>query len=416
MLNIDIARKLENIQTPFWYYDIELLNRTIDTVKSTAAKYDIDVHYAIKANAEERILNTISAAGLGADCVSGNEVLQAAKCGFKPEKIVYAGVGKTDKEIYDALNMGIFAFNCESIPEIEVINEMAGAMGVNASIFIRINPNIDAHTHKKITTGLFENKFGISEYDFEKILSLNSKCRNITINGLHFHIGSQITEVESVFRLECETVNGIVEWFESRGMEIRNIDLGGGLGIDYQDPDGHPVPDFEAWMRVISESIKRRPDQRVHIEPGRSIVAQCCSLLTKVLFVKECESKTFLIVDAGMNNLIRPALYDAYHKIENLSVKMRHISKPVPGEDRHDPHHQYDVVGPVCESSDVWGVGRFLPYSVRGDLMAIRSAGAYGQVMESKYNLRDLAPVVWSDRLDSATQKIDYMKLATSRL
>ena len=394
--------KFGQMATPFYYYDMELLGRTLDTLVSLASKYDIDVHYAVKANVERRILETVAGRGLGADCVSGNEVLMALRCGFPAEKTVFAGVGKSDKEIYAALTAGIEAFNCESLHEICVINEMAGACGLRARVAVRINPNIDAHTHKYVTTGLFENKFGIASHEFDALVDLLGRCHNIDFTGLHFHIGSQIVEVSDVFGLEAARVREIVTWFEDKGLKVDNVDFGGGLGVDYEAPDVNPVPSFEDWMQALDKGFLRRPGQRLHIEPGRSVVAQCGSLISRVLFVKSGETKTFLILDAGMNDLIRPALYGAYHKIENLSAI---------GRDDEEGLQSYDVVGPVCESSDVWGQGRLLPVSERGDLVAIRSAGAYGQVMASRYNLRDFAPAVFSDALDEAPRLIDYSKI-----
>ena len=399
MLDINTIERLEGIATPFYYYDMDLFRRTIEHVAVLAEEYQIKVHYAVKANVERRLLEEISAKGFGADCVSGNEVLHAHSCGFPAEKIVYAGVGKSDREIYDAMMLGIEAFNCESLQEIFVINEMAHLHGVKANISVRINPDIDAHTHKYVTTGLYENKFGISNHEFDKLIEFIQKSEHINFFGLHFHIGSQITRVEEVFSLECKRVNEIVKYFESKGLTVNNINLGGGLGVDYDDPDGNPIADFETWFQAISNNIVRRPNQNVHVEPGRSLVAQCASLISRVLFVKSGETKNFLIMDAGMNDLIRPALYGAYHKIENLSAEMRTF---------FPTHQAYDIVGPVCESSDVWGAGRLLPLSVRGDLMAIRSAGAYGQVMSSRYNMKDLAPSVFSDRLEDAPQVVDY--------
>ena len=299
--------------------------------------------------------------------------------------------------------LGIEAFNCESLQEIFVINEMAHLHGVKANISVRINPDIDAHTHKYVTTGLYENKFGISNHEFDKLIEFIQKSEHINFFGLHFHIGSQITRVKEVFSLECQRVNEIVKYFESKGLTVNNINLGGGLGVDYDDPDGSPIADFETWFNAISDNIIRREDQAVHVEPGRSLVAQCASLISRVLFVKSGETKNFLIMDAGMNDLIRPALYGAYHKIENLSAAQRSF---------FPTYQAYDIVGPVCESSDVWGAGRLLPLSVRGDLMAIRSTGAYGQVMASRYNMKDLAPTVFSDRLDDAPQAMDYFNLS----
>ncbi len=399
MLDFNTIEQLDKIATPFYYYDMDLFRKTVDHVAELAAEHDIKVHYAIKANVERRLLEYISAKGFGADCVSGNEVLHAHSCGFPAEKIVYAGVGKSDREIHDAMMLGIEAFNCESLQEIFVINEMAHIHGVKANVSVRINPDIDAHTHKYVTTGLYENKFGISQHEFEKLIEIIHKSEHINFIGLHFHVGSQISRVEEVFGLECRRVNEIVEYFEKKGLEIRNINLGGGLGVDYDDPDGGQIADFETWFRTISANIVRRPDQTVHVEPGRSLVAQCATLISRVVFVKSGETKNFLIMDAGMNDLIRPALYGAYHKIENLSASQRQF---------FPTFQAYDIVGPVCESSDVWGAGRLLPLSVRGDLMAIRSAGAYGQVMASRYNMKDLAPAVFSDAIGDAPMKKDY--------
>ena len=401
MLDFNTIDRFDKIATPFYYYDMELLNKTVDHVAELAEKHNIKVHYAVKANVERRVLECISAKGFGADCVSGNEVLHAHSCGFPADRIVYAGVGKTDKEIYEALTLGIEAFNCESLQEIYVINEMAHRYGIKASISVRINPDIDAHTHKYVTTGLYENKFGISQHEFEKLIEIIQKSEYIDFFGLHFHIGSQITRVEEVYSLECKRVNDIVRYFERQGLTVKNINLGGGLGVDYDDPDENAIADFSTWFETISKNIERRPDQTVHVEPGRSLVAQCASLISRVLFVKSGETKNFLIMDAGMNDLIRPALYGAYHKIENLSAEQRTF---------FPTHQAYDIVGPVCESSDVWGAGRLLPLSVRGDLMAIRSAGAYGQVMASRYNMKNLAPSVFSDDLDNSPVAKDYFE------
>ena len=401
MLDINTIEKLDRVATPFYYYDMDLFRKTVDYVAVLAEKHNIKVHYAVKANVERRLLEYISSKGFGADCVSGNEVLHAHDCGFPADQIVYAGVGKTDKEIYNALKLGIEAFNCESLQEIYVINEMARVYGLKANVSIRINPDIDAHTHKYVTTGLYENKFGISQHEFDKLIDIIKKSEHINFYGLHFHIGSQITRVAEVFALECKRVNEIVAYFERNGLKVDNINLGGGLGVDYDDPDENAIADFKTWFDTISENIVRREDQSVHVEPGRSLVAQCATLISRVLFVKSGETKNFLIMDAGMNDLIRPALYGAYHKIENLSAAQRTF---------FPTHQAYDIVGPVCESSDVWGAGRLLPLSVRGDLMAIRSTGAYGQVMASRYNMKDLAPSVFSDAIDEAPAVMNYFE------
>lgn len=411
MLELKEFEKFEELQTPFWYYDLDLLRRTADEVAKYSRKYGIGVNYALKANIEPRILQIISSKGFGADCVSGNEVIYAVEHGFRPETVVFAGVGKTDREISRAIDLGIGCFNVESLMELEVIDSIASAKGVRVNVAVRINPDIDAHTHKYVTTGLEENKFGISRHEFDSVIELLKRCKSVDFRGLHFHVGSQILDVREVYSEECRRASEIVDYFESRGLVVKNIDLGGGLGVNYKNPDSEPIPDFGTWFSTINDNLKRRPDQRVIIEPGRSIVAQCGSLISRVVFVKHGEHKSFLILDAGMNDLIRPALYGAYHHIENLTVEELNNSsshktragaatqeKTAPTESP-EAYASYDVTGPVCESDDVWGTDRRLPESHRGDLLAISSAGAYGSVMSSRYNLRDIAPAVFSDDL-----------------
>lgn len=390
MLRLPSPHSFDKIPTPFYYYDMGLLGETLDTLSAMAEKYCIKVHYAMKANYEGKIMRKIAERGFGADCVTANEAEWAVKNGFVPGKLMFAGVGKTDDEIRRCLLLGIGAFNCESIQELQVIDSIAGEMGLRARVGIRMNPNVDAHTHRYITTGLEENKFGIETYAIDSLVSTLKTCRNVDFTGLHFHVGSQILDsIEEVFRLTCERAGEIVKAFEDRGLEVGSIDLGGGLGVLYADPDSALVPDFEKWFSTIDKYLRRRPEQVVRVEPGRSVVAQCGSLISRVLYVKPARTKTFLILDAGMNDLIRPALYGAFHLIENLSAGFR-------GE---EVMQDYDVVGPVCESDDVWGNNRELPLSLRGDLMAIRSAGAYGSTMSSRYNLRDLAKAVFSDEI-----------------
>lgn len=372
------------IETPFYFYDLDLLRRTLGIYKSQIGKYGYNAHYALKANANDRILDLIREYGLGADCVSGNEVKLAVRSGFDPQKIVYAGVGKSDKEIRTALRAGIFSFNCESVPEIRIINDLAAAAGCKAKISIRVNPDIDAHTHKYISTGLKENKFGISPWAFQDIADLLPECRNIELIGLHFHVGSQITELP-VFALLCRRIEELQQWFIEHRIPIRNLNLGGGLGVNYQDPIADPIAHFAEYFKVIHDNLVVRPGQQIHFEPGRALVAQCGHLISRVLYVKVGKEKKFAILDAGMNDLIRPALYQAHHDIENLSSGGRKL--------------RYDVVGPVCESSDCWGRKRMLSTCRRGDLIAIHSAGAYGQVMAMRYNQRDLARAVYSDDL-----------------
>lgn len=364
------------LRTPFYFYDLSLLDRTLAEIKRTARDANFKVHYAIKANANPGILRRIQAAGLGVDAVSGGEILAATESGFDGSKIVYAGVGKSDDEIRLALDKGIGCFNVESLPELEAIAAIATELGVKAPVAFRVNPNIDAHTHEYITTGLSENKFGIDLELLPGVLDAASKLDSIRIKGLHFHIGSQITENEP-FVMLCDTINRLVDEYAAKGIRFDTINVGGGLGIDYADPDRHPIPDFETYFKTFRNHLRLRPDQEVHFELGRSVVAQCGSLITRVLYVKEGLSKRFAIVDAGMTELIRPALYNAHHKIENISSPAGEM-------------HHYDVVGPICESSDCFGKDELLPTVRRGDFLALRSAGAYGEIMASQYNCRPL--------------------------
>lgn len=386
MFDKSLIEKFNNQETPFYYYDLALLDATLHKVNSLAKKYQFDIHYAVKANSNKRILNAISAYGLGADCVSGNEITAAMAAGFKADKILFAGVGKTDKEILQGLNSGIKAFNCESIEEIEVINQLAGQLATSSEIFLRINPDVDAKTHKYITTGLDENKFGINQQDLPDVLSILKKCSNIKFSGLHFHIGSQITSLD-VFKGLCLKVNQIADWFYQQGIKLKHLNLGGGLGVDYANPDKQPIADFENYFAVFNQLLNRQTDQTVHFELGRSIVAQSGSLITRVVYTKKGLHKNFVIVDAGMTELLRPALYQSYHQIDNLSAK---------NSSDKQQNKIYDVVGPICESSDCFAKSIALPQTQRGDIMAIRSAGAYGEVMMSNYNLRDKNPAFYA--------------------
>ena len=377
---------LKGIETPFYYYDVELLERTISAVREEAARYgNFHVHYAIKANYNPRLLEIIAAAGLGADCVSGGEVKAALDAGVPASKVVFAGVGKTDKEISLALDTGIFCFNVESIPELEAIEALAAQRGVNVDVAIRVNPNVGAHTHSNITTGLAENKFGVNYEQLDEVIDKIEGLEHITLIGLHFHIGSQILVMDDFIAL-CGRINELQELlFESRGLVLPHINVGGGLGIRYDAPDKFPVPDFNLYFATYAANLKLHPGQHVHFELGRSIVAQCGTLVTRATYVKRGTCKQFVIVDAGMNDLIRPALYDAYHRIENI------VSSK--------PDEVYDVVGPVCESSDVFCKDCKIPATERGDLLAIRSAGAYGEAMAFGYNCRELPKAVLSTDL-----------------
>lgn len=376
--------KLKALPTPFYYYDVKLLQDTLDMVKNEAGKYGYHAHYAVKANANPRILSIIAENGLGADCVSGGEVKAALDAGFPADKIVFAGVGKADWEINLGLDNDIFCFNVESAVELEIIDELAAAKNKVASVALRINPEVDAHTHAKITTGMKENKFGINLSQLGQVLDNLANLKNVKLIGIHFHIGSQITDM-SAFRNLVIRVNEIQEDLEARGIRIENVNFGGGLGIDYYHPNHLPIPAFDNYFAVFNKLLKIRPGQQVHFEPGRSVVAQCGTLISKVLYVKEGETKKFAILDAGFTELIRPAMYDAYHRIENISSD--------------EDVELYDVVGPICESSDVFGRDVELNKAHRGDLIALRSAGAYGEVMASQYNCRQLPKAYYSDTI-----------------
>jgi diaminopimelate decarboxylase len=385
MFDPEIIKQFSQLPTPFYYYDVDLLKNTVIAASKSASKYDFILHYALKANSNPKILQIISNFHYGADCVSGNEISTALENGFHPEQVVFAGVGKSDEEIITALDHEILSINVESFQELEVINELAAARNKVARIALRIIPNVNPHTHHFITTGLEENKFGIHPWEFDGIIERLKTLSNIKFTGLHFHIGSQITDRE-VFKNLCIRANEINLWFIEHHLFPEIINLGGGFGVDYTDPDKYAVPDFESWFNVFNKFMELQGNQHLHFEPGRALVAQCGSLITKVLYLKKGIHTQFAIVDAGMNDLIRPALYQSYHKIENLSSTQQ--------------PEKYDVVGPICESSDCFGKAVRLPVTQRGDLIAIRSAGAYGQTMASRYNLRDLAPAVYSDEFE----------------
>lgn len=377
-------KTFETIETPFYYYDTTLLQKTIDAIKK-AAPSSYHIHYALKANAHPKILEIIRSANFGADCVSGNEVKRAVECGFNSNEIVFAGVGKSDKEINYALDHSIFCFNVESIHELQIINELAKSKNKIANVALRINPNVDAYTHKYITTGLEENKFGINPYEFDEVLTELKNLSNINLIGLHFHIGSQIQDL-TPFKNLCLRVNEINKWFIQKGYILPHINLGGGLGINYKEPDTQAIVDFESYFNVFKQFLELLPQQQIHFELGRCIVAQCGSLISRVLYIKNGINTNFAILDAGMTELIRPALYQAYHKIENISANKQ--SKGLNLQSTIN-NHKYDIVGPICESSDCFGKSVNLPETKRGDIIAIRSAGAYGEVMSSRYNLRD---------------------------
>ena len=377
--------RFKEVHTPFYFYNTALLKETLQKIKKEiSAHKNYIVHYAIKANANPKLLRLIAQAGFGADCVSGGEIQRALDTGFPASKIVFAGVGKSDWEINLGLDNDIFCFNVESEPELEVINELAKAKGKIASVAFRINPNIGAHTHANITTGLAENKFGIAMKDMEHIIQKAEQLCHIRVLGLHFHIGSQILEMDDFIAL-CQRINQLIEQLRQAHHQVEHINVGGGLGIDYKHPDKHPIPNFSSYFNTYAKYLNLSDGQQLHFELGRAVVGQCGSLVTRVLYVKQGATKQFIIVDAGMTDLIRPALYQAHHQIENLNSR--------------EVLEKYDVVGPICESSDVFAKDILLPKTHRGDLIALHSAGAYGEIMASQYNCRALPQSYTSEEL-----------------
>ncbi|MCR5179920.1 MAG: diaminopimelate decarboxylase [Bacteroidaceae bacterium] len=365
-------------QTPYYLYDTTLLARTLEAIQAEVQGQDnLHVHYAIKANSNPLILRQIAASGLGADCVSGGEIKVALAAGFPASQIAFAGVGKSDEEIQLALDNAIGMMNVESIEELEVIHEIATASQQKARVSFRINPDIAAHTHGHITTGKAENKFGIPKEDMVHVIRKAQQMPMVEFTGLHFHIGSQLLEMDD-FEALCLRINELQEELDREGLYAPNINVGGGLGVDYEHPSENPIPDFKAYFSTFKQGLQLRPGQQLHFELGRAVVAQMGSLITRVLYVKQGQLKQFVIVDAGMTDLIRPALYGALHHIDNLSASGRTAQA------------QYDVVGPICESSDVFARDYTLPQTQRGDILALRSAGAYGAIMASGYNCRPL--------------------------
>ncbi len=392
MFNPAEISRFQTLETPFYYYNLNVLRQTLDACQAASLNYGFHVHYAMKANFNPKVLDIIQSYGFGADCVSGNEVKAAVKHGFNKGKVVFAGVGKSDKEINAALDADIFCFNVESVQELHIINDLAKAKNKRAGVAIRINPNVDANTHHFITTGLDENKFGINTWQLPDVAKALRDCDSLNFLGIHFHIGSQITDLD-VYKQLCVRINEMQDWFNNEGFEVKILNAGGGLGVDYRQPDTNTVADFENYFKIFSEYLNVKPGQEVHFELGRAMVAQSASLISRVLYVKNGLKKNFLILDAGMTELIRPMLYQAYHKIENVS----RLHTPETAEETASDSLLYDVVGPICESTDCFQQDVKLPQSFRGDLIAVRTAGAYGEVMASHYNLRDGVESVYSE-------------------
>ncbi len=376
------------MKTPYYQYDLQLLRQTLDAATREANKYGYTLHYAVKANANPVILNEISSYGLGADCVSGNEISAALSGGFNPKGIVFAGVGKTDEEIELAIARGIYCIHCESVQELMTIQKIASAMQTTANVALRVNPNVDAHTHKHITTGTMANKFGLTVEEARRIIKNFDRYSNLNLFGLHFHIGSQITEM-NVFEDLAQRVNELQHDFYANG-EPAYLNLGGGLGINYQNPDSELIPPFMNYFDVFARNLNRNSWQSIHFELGRSLVGQCGKLVTRVLYTKKMGSKNFAIVDAGMNALIRPALYGAYHRIVNTSTSSSKMER-------------YEVVGPLCESTDILGTNVLMPVTQRNDVLEVLSCGAYAEAMSSRINLRDIPDYCFTNQLQEKT-------------
>lgn len=361
------------------------MRQTLESVVSESQKYGYKVHYAIKANYDDRLLAIIREYGLGIDCASGNELRKAVEAGFDPAGIVYAGVGKREKELRYAIGQRILAINCESIEELRLVDTLSAEAGRTTDVALRINPDIDPKTNHCIDTGQADSKFGIS---YEEVLENADAIRSLAhlnIVGIHLHIGSQIRELH-VFEHMCDKVNVIVENLGRLGFAFRFVDVGGGLGVNYDVPENEPIPNFASLFSIVHNHLAVG-DREVHFEFGRSIVAECGELITKVLFNKTTATgRKLAIVDASMTELIRPALYGSYHNIENVTSE----------ETAYD---KYTVVGTACESTDVFDENVTLRKTRRGDLLTIKSAGAYGMSMASRYNLHDLPGAVYSDDL-----------------
>jgi diaminopimelate decarboxylase len=377
--DVPLTRIAEAVGTPFYCYSTATLTRHY-RVFAKALPPDALIAFSVKANGNLAVLKTLAKLGAGADVVSGGELKKALAAGIPADRIVFSGVGKTREEMRLALESGIYQFNVEGEPELEALSEVAGEMGRSAPITIRVNPDIDAKTHAKITTGTLETKFGVPWSRARAVYGYAAKLRNIEVVGVDVHIGSQITELEP-FKAAFKRVADLIAELRADGHRINRADLGGGLGVPYQ-LDNEPPPEPEAYGRVIAAAVNGL-DVRLIAEPGRLIAANAGVLVTRALYVKSGESKTFLVLDAGMNDLIRPALYDAHHDILP-------VIEPGPNVRRV----RYDVVGPVCETADLFARDRDLPETKGNDLMAIMTAGAYGAVMASAYNARPPAPEV----------------------
>ena len=383
MFQSELVKRFINLSTPFYYYDLEILEKNLLNLKNSLKPYN-KVHFSVKSNTNPRILSVIKNFNLGIDAVSANEIKHCINLGFTPRDIVFAGVGKSDEEIEYGIINNISYFNVESLQELEVIDSISKKFSKKTTVSIRINPNIKSETHKKIQTGSSDDKFGIDLNDISHIPKLR-KLENINITGLHFHIGSQIINLKPFHDL-CKISNEILNYLRENDIKIKNINVGGGLGIDYEYPENNLLSNFKEFINLFNNGIRLDKNQSIHFELGRSIVGQCGFLISKILYSKKSYDKNFLILDSGMNNLIRPALYNSKHKISNLTSK-------------NSDHLNYDVAGPICESSDTFAKDYRLVKSIRGDLIAIHSCGAYAESMSSNYNLRDNINSYYSDTI-----------------
>ena len=385
MFSRELLRSFKNIQTPFYYYDLDLLRNTLKTLSKELDTKSFKVHYAIKANANNIILEIIKNHGLGIDAVSGNEIKKSLEIGYSNKDIVFAGVGKTDVDINYAINNEIACFNCESLEELEVINTLSLKLNKTSNVSLRLNPNIVSDTHKKITTGTEKNKFGIDINDLHNVLIKMNDLSNLKLSGIHFHLGSQIGNI-NVFKKLSQIANKTNKRIYEYGILLNHINVGGGLSIDYLNPQKNPLSNFKDYFNIYKENIKLMKNQKLYFELGRSLVGQSGFLISKVLFTKKSYNRNYIILDAGMSELMRPSLYNSYHKILNITSREM-INK------------KYDVVGPLCESSDVFIKNLKLPTSKRGDLFCIYSSGAYGETMSSNYNLRNNIKSYFSDSI-----------------
>lgn len=383
MFSSEIVKRFKNLSTPFYYYDISILENNLKLLSNCIEDFN-KVHFSVKSNTNPKLLNLIKSYGLGIDAVSSNEIKHCLELGFDSKDVVFAGVGKSDQEIEYAIKNNISYFNAESIQEIEVINAISNKLSRRTNVSIRINPNIKTDTHKKIQTGSSDDKFGIDLNDLYYIPKLNN-LENIRITGIHFHIGSQLINLKPFNEL-CETSNDVLNYLKENGLKIKNINVGGGLGINYENPEKNLLSNFKDFISLFNKKIKKEKGQFIDFELGRSIVGQCGFLISKILYSKKSYDRNFLILDSGMNNLIRPALYNSRHKISNITSK-------------HKSFLNYDVVGPICESSDTFAKDYKLIKSNRGDLIVIHSCGAYGESMSSNYNLRDNINSYYSDTI-----------------